>query len=146
MCSRKSEDPRMEPWGTLAFTGYSCENLTSRRTTQRCLLLRKEEIRLNIWPEILWELRLWRRPPCQTLSKALDMSSTTAQVARDLLKAPAILSNTTIRRSAVDWEDLEPYWKSQKIPHFSRWSTILLFTSCLKTLLTSERRLTGQLF
>ena len=26
----------------------------------------------------------------------------------------AILSDTTVRRSAVDREDLKPYWKSEK--------------------------------
>ena len=42
-----------------------------------------------------------------------------AQVAPDLLKAPAILSDTTIRRFAVDREDIEQYWKSEKRPDFS---------------------------
>ena len=51
--------------------------------------------------------------------KALDISSATAQVAPDLLKPLAILSDTTVRRSAVD-RDLKQYWKSQKRPHFSR--------------------------
>ena len=59
-------------------------------------------------------MSLWRRSACQTLSKALDISSTTAWVAPDLLKALAILSDTTVRRSAVDQEDLKPYWKSEK--------------------------------
>ena len=36
------------------------------------------------------------------MSKALDISSATARVAPDLLKALAILSDTTVRRSAVD--------------------------------------------
>ena len=35
-------------------------------------------------------------------------------VAPDLLKALAILSDTTVRRSAVDREDLKPYQKSEK--------------------------------
>ena len=48
------------------------------------------------------------------------MSSTTDQVAPELLKALAILSETTVRRSAVDGEDLKPNWKSEKRPHFSR--------------------------
>ena len=48
---------------------------------------------------------MWRRTACQTLSKALDISSATARVAPDLLKALAILSDTTVRRLAVDWED-----------------------------------------
>ena len=55
---------------------------------------------------------MWRRPPCQTLSKTLDISSATAWVAPDLLKALAILSDTTVGRSAVDQEDLKPFWKS----------------------------------
>ena len=63
-------------------------------------------------------MSLWRRPKCQTLSKALDISSATAWVALDLLRALAILSDTTIRRSAVDREDLKPEWKSEK-GHFS---------------------------
>ena len=35
-------------------------------------------------------------------SKALDISSATVRIAQDLLKALAILSDTTFRRSAVD--------------------------------------------
>ena len=60
--------------------------------------------------------------PCQ---KALDVSSATARVAPDLLEAQAILSDTTVRRSAVDQEDLKPYRKSENRPHFSRWSTVI---------------------
>ena len=55
-----------------------------------------------------------RRPACQTLSTALNISSATARLAPDLLKALAILSDANVRRSAVDWEDLKQYWKSEK--------------------------------
>ena len=114
MYSRKSVGPRMEPWGTPALTGYSCEDFPSR-TTRSCLLLRIEEIRANIWPENQWDLiSLQRRLTCQTLSKPLDISSATARVAPDLLKVVAILSDTTVRRSAVDQKDLKPYRKSEK--------------------------------
>ena len=58
----------------------------------------------------VWEI--W--PAYQTLPKALDIPSATAPVAPDLLKALAILSGATVRRSAVDWEDLKLYWKWQK--------------------------------
>ena len=34
MYSRKSVGPRMEPWGTLALTRYSCEDLPSRATRE----------------------------------------------------------------------------------------------------------------
>ena len=52
MYSRKSVGPRMEPSGTPALTGYSCEEFPSRTTCSH-LLLRKEEIRPDICPEIL---------------------------------------------------------------------------------------------
>ena len=56
MYSRKSVGPRMDPWGTPALTGYSCEDFLSK-TTWSWLLMRKEEIRPNIWPEIPLDLR-----------------------------------------------------------------------------------------
>ena len=136
ICSRKSVSPGMEPWGTPALTGYSCEDFPFRTTRSR-LLLRKKEIRLNIWTE---DLNLWRRPACQTLSKALGISSVTARVAPDLLKALTILSDTAVTTSAVDREYLKPYWKSSKRPKYSRWSTVLLFRSFLKTLLKKTNR------
>ena len=57
---------------------------------------------------------MWRRAACQTLSKASNVSSATAHVVPDLLKALAILSDTTVRRLTVDWEVLKPYWKSEQ--------------------------------
>ena len=51
MYIKKIVGPTMEPWGTPALTEYSYEDFPSR-TTQSRLLLRKEEIRPNIWPEI----------------------------------------------------------------------------------------------
>ena len=110
MYSTKSVGPRMELWGTPALTGYSCEDFPSRTTTSR-LLLRKEEIRPNISPETPYDLSLWRRPTSQILSKALGILSATARVAPDPLKTLAILSDTTVRRSAIDQEDLKLYWK-----------------------------------
>ena len=113
MHSRKGVGPRMDPWGTSALTGYSCEDFPSR-PTQSHLLLRKEEKTPNIWPEIPKDLDLLRRPACQILWKTLDISSATIQVVPYLLEALAILSGTTVRRSAVDQEDLQPRWKSEK--------------------------------
>ena len=60
-----------------------------------------------------------KNPACQTLLKALYISSATLQAVSNLLKALAILSDTTARKSTVDREDLKPYWKSEK-KHFSR--------------------------
>ena len=86
---------------------------------------------------------MWRRPACQTLSKALDILCATARVTPGLLKAVAVLLDTTVGRPAVDQKDEKPYWKSEKRPHFFRWSTIFLFKSFSKTLVITERRLRG---
>ena len=62
----------------------------------------------------------------------MDISSAIYWVVPDLSKALAVLSDTTVRKSSVNQEDLKPYRKSEKSTHFSRWSTSLLFTSFLK--------------
>ena len=87
---------------------------------------------------------MWIRPACQALSEALDISSATAQIALGLLKALVILSDKTVRRSAADREDLKPYWKSEKMPNFNRWSTRLLSIRFSNTFLNTGRKLTGQ--
>ena len=128
----------MEPCETPALTGYPCEYFPSKTTRSR-LLLRKEKIRLNIWPEIP-RLKFVNK---NSISKALEISSSTAPVAPDLLKALTIISDATVIKSVVHREDLKPYCKSEKMSHFPRWSTILSFTNFSRTLLTTERRLTG---
>ena len=144
MYSRKSVGPRIDPWGTPALTGYSCEDFPSKTTRSRLLLKRRNKTKYLTWKSI--RLRFVKKTsiPHSAMSKALDIWSATARVAADLLKALAILSDTTVRRSAIDREDLKPYWKSEKRAHFPGWSTILLFTSFSKTFLTKERRLTGR--
>ena len=69
-------------------SGYFCEDFPSR-TTQRC-------------------------PGCQTLQKASDIASATAQVAPGLLKNLAILSDTIARRSDVDQDNLKPFLEIRK--------------------------------
>ena len=44
-----------------------------------------------------------------SMPNSVDISSATARVAPDLLKALAVLSDTTVRRFVVDQEDLKPY-------------------------------------
>ena len=51
MHSTKSAGPRIEPWGYQSLTGYYCEDFPSR-TTQSDLLLRKDKIRPNTYPEL----------------------------------------------------------------------------------------------
>ena len=61
---------------------------------------------------------MWRSWACQTLCKALDISGAIAQVAQNMLKALAILSDATFRKSAVNQEDLNYSW-NQKSSHMS---------------------------
>ena len=113
MYSAKSVGPRIDPWGTPALTGYSCDHFPCR-TSRGYLLLRKEEIRPNIWPKIWYDLSFWSRPAYQTLPKALDISSATGHVTPDLLEVLAILSDTTVRTFSGDRENLKPCLKSEK--------------------------------
>ena len=43
MYSRKSVGPEMEPWGTPALTGYSCEDFPSKTTRSHLLLKKKKK-------------------------------------------------------------------------------------------------------
>ena len=49
----------------------------------------------------------WTATTKHGVSRKRSTKSAAAQVAPDLLKALAILSDTTVKRSAVDQEDLE---------------------------------------
>ena len=51
MYNRKSVGPRMDPYGSPALSGNTCEDFPSRTTSSR-LLLRKKGIRPNLSPKI----------------------------------------------------------------------------------------------
>ena len=89
----KSVGPRLKPGGTPALTGYSCEDFISR-TTRSSLLLKKEEIRPNSI-----RLKFVKNTSMPNPVENLDISRATAL---------AILSDTTVRRSAVDRENIKP--------------------------------------
>ena len=115
MYSRKSVEPRMDPWGTPTLTLTPALDFTEdfpSRTSWSPVLLRKKEIRPNIWPEIH-----------KTYGCKEDQHVKLCQKPwKDLLKALAILSDSTVRRSAVDWEDLKPVLK---IMAGQRWLTVV---------------------
>ena len=113
MCRTKNGALRNSHINWIFLWRLSIHNHLKPSTTQK-----RTQIRPNIWSQIPQDVSLWRRPACHTMSKALDKLSATAQVAPDLLKALAILLDTTVRRSAVDQEDLKLYWKSEKKPFF----------------------------
>ena len=73
--------------------------------------------------------------------KSLEYIKCYSSNSPDLLKALTVLSDTLVRRPAVDSEDLKPYWKSEKRLPFSRWSKILFFPNFSKNLLTTKTTL-----
>ena len=84
---------------------------------------------------------MWRRPACKILLKAFNISTTTAQVVQDLIKVLAVLPDATVRRSAVDWEDLKPYSKAgkRKSENISQGDQQTYHLNKPKILLTTER-------
>ena len=132
----KSVGPRTEPWGTPALTRYSYEDFPFR-TTQSLLLLRKEETGPNIWPEIQLRRKFVKKTSMPKPVKGIGYIRPVKSPKNSIrYNSKKICSQT------VDREDLKLYWKSEKSPHFSRRSAVLLFTSFSKTLITTERRLT----
>ena len=97
----------MELWETAALTEYFYKDFPSRNSQSRPLR-GKDKTKPNSQPEIPWDMSLWRRPACQTLWKPLDISSIIAPKVPDLSKALASLSDTTVRRSAIELEDMKP--------------------------------------
>ena len=134
MYSRKSVWPRIEPWGTPALTGYSFWRLPIQNHLKPSITeKRRNKAKYLTWNSL--RLKFVKKTCMPKPVKSLGyIKRYTAPVAPDLLQALAILSDTTVRRSVVYWEDLKPYWKSAKRPQSYYFS---------KTLLTTERRLTG---
>ena len=141
MYSRKSVGPRMKPWGTPTITGYSCEDFPTRTTWSR-LLLRNGKIRPNLtWNSTRLEfVKKNSMPnPVKTFGYSKCYSSSSPR--------PVKISINSVRYNCqmiCSWlRRPKTILGITEKPHFSKWSKILLFTSFSKTLLTTERRLTG---
>ena len=70
---------------------------------------------------ILWEIS----------AKVLDISSAIGWAAPNLWKSLPVLLDTSVKRSAVEWKDLKPYYNFGKGTHFLMWLTSTLFGSTL---------------
>ena len=108
MYNRNSVDASMEPSRITAT--YFCEDFPYRTPPKPSIT----EKRQNKAKYLTWnpqDLSLWRKPAYQILSKTWISCATARGVASELIKALTILSDTAIKRSAVDRKDLKPYWK-----------------------------------
>ena len=106
MYSRKSVGARMESWGT-----FHPEPLEAVYYKEKKKLGQISDLKFH-------RLRFMKKTNMPNPVKS-NISSATYWVAQNLLKALAILLDTTVRRSGVDREELKPYWKSEKRSHFS---------------------------
>ena len=89
-------------------------------------------------------MSLRRRPLCQTLSKALEMSRAIVLLSKEESSELMIRSVITVSISAVEREERNPYCTSDKSEDFSRWVIIWLLIRDSKTLLIMGRRLIGR--
>ena len=94
MYGKKTAGQRMEPWEILALTGYSCEEY-----------LTCNSIRLKF----MKKTRMPNHDKSLGYNKCYSLSSH-----RPIKCLSAILSDATVKRSAVDGEDLKPHWTSEK--------------------------------
>ena len=102
----------MEPWGTPTLAGCSYENFPSRNSKTSITKKRWNKAKYLTWNSK--RLKFVKKTACQTLLKDLDISNVKDRVGPDLWKGLTILSDTTVKRSAVDREDLKPYWSQKK--------------------------------
>ena len=112
MYSWKSLQPRMNPWGTPALTGYSCEVFHPEPPKE----IRRNKAKYLSWNSVKFKFAKKTRMPNSAESlgyiKCYRLSSPR------LVKSP---SNSIRHKSEVDREDLKPHWKSEKRSHFPRW-------------------------
>ena len=99
MYIRKILEPRMDPWGTPALTGYSWANFPLR-TNQTHILLRNEETRPNIWLGLKFV----------TITSMPNSVKSIGYIKWYTSSSPrsVISPSNSIKRSAVDGEDLKP--------------------------------------
>ena len=86
----------------------------------------KNKVMPKTWPKIPWDLSLKRRPACQTLAKALNISIVTAGVFPDLL-------------IELSWNQKRIYVKG----HTSQGDQQTYFAHVFPASLTTKERLTG---
>ena len=138
MYSRKRVEPRMDPW-TSALTGYSYQDFPSR-TTQSCLSLRKDKTWPNIY--LTWnsiKLKFVKKTSMPNSIESLGYIKCYSSSSPRPVKSPSNSIRCNCKKISSWSRKPKNIWKLEKRPHFFRWSTILLFTSVFKILLTTEK-------
>ena len=87
----------MEPYRTTTLTGYSCKGCPSNHTKPSITENRQNKAKYPTFNSI--RLKFEKKTSMPNLPKALGISNARAPVAPELRKAPAILSDKTVRRS-----------------------------------------------
>ena len=150
MYNRKSVGPRIEPWGTSALARYSCDivnildipilsiqNLSKLSITEK----RRNKAKYLTWNSI--RLKFVKKTSMPNPVKSLGYIKCHSSSSPRPVESPS----NSIRYNCekiCSWSGRpKTILEIRKKAYSSRWSTILLFTSFSKTLLTAERKLTG---
>ena len=88
------------------FSRFPVHNNLNPQITEK----RRNKAKYLTWNSI----KLVKKTSIPNSVESLGYIKCYSSVVPDLLKSLAFLSNTTIRRSAIDREDLKSYWKSEK--------------------------------
>ena len=123
---------RLEPLRAPSWTGYLTDDFPSRANWS-CLILRKKRNNAKYLTKSSIRLKFMKKTSKPNPVKGLRYINCYSSNSPNLLKALKILSDTAVRTSAVDWEDLKPYMKSDERSHFLRWSA-RLFLQVFQTL------------
>ena len=133
MCSGKSVGPKMEPQGTPALTGYSYEDFPCR-STPKLSISEKRQIKAKY---LTWNSKRlnFKKTSMSNCIKSCGYIQCYSSGNPRPVQNHSNSIDTTVRKSAVDWEDLKPYGKLENRLHFSGWSASLLFKGSSKTLI-----------
>ena len=141
MYSRKGVGPRMEPWVTPTLIGSSFEDSIQNHSKPSITEKRRNRAKYLTWNST--RLKFVKKTSLPNPVECLGYIKCRSSSGPRTIKHPS----NSIRynyKSICSWSRRpETILEIRKRPHFSRWSTTLLFTSFSKALLATERKLTG---
>ena len=124
MYCRKSIAPRIESWGTPAFTEYSCKDFDYQNViTEKW----RNKAKHSTWYSTV--LEFVKKTSLAHLVKILGYNKCYSSSTPWSVKCPKILLDTTIRGFATEQGDLKPEKKSESWLKLLRWARKTLLTS-----------------
>ena len=133
MYCRKNIGPTMVPWGTPFLLWFSVQNHLKPPITEK---------RRNKAKYLTIKLKFVKKASMLNSVKSIGYIYYYSSSSPRPVKSPSNSIRHNCQKICCWSRRPKTIRKSEERPHFSRWTTILLFTNFSKTLLTTERRLT----